>query len=113
MNSIFSSIEFRLLPSPNPPQPQHNLHIFHQIHLSPQTTYRFNSIKTNSILPTNSLILGNSTIPPAQSGDISVLLQTSGVLLIAYLIANFIFPEFIMKSYRSDDESEGKGGGGR
>ncbi|KGN45072.1 hypothetical protein Csa_016451 [Cucumis sativus] len=112
MNSIFSSIQFRLLPSPNPRQPQHNLHIFHQIYLPPQITHRFSSIKTNSILPT-SLILGNSTIPPSQSGDISVLLPISGVLLIAYLLANFIFPEFIMKSYRSDDENDGKGGGGR
>lgn len=79
--------------------------MFRHIYISPQT-YRFDSLRANAILPT-SLILGNSTIPPAQSGDVSVLLQTGGVLLIAYLIANFILPEFIMKSYRSD-ESDGK-----
>ncbi|XP_038897194.1 uncharacterized protein LOC120085329 [Benincasa hispida] len=113
MNCISSSIEFPPLRShlkPNRRQPQQNsppkknLHIFRHIYISPQT-YRFDSLKVNAI--PSSLILGNSTIPPSQSGDVSVLLQTGGVLLIAYLIANFILPEFIMKSYRSD-ESDGK-----
>ncbi|KAG6607795.1 hypothetical protein SDJN03_01137, partial [Cucurbita argyrosperma subsp. sororia] len=108
MNCITSAIELPVLRShfkPNRRQrKQNNSQSQPRIYISPQSN-RFASLTANAI--PNSLVLANSTIPPSQSGDVSVLLQTSGVLLIVYLIANFIVPEFIMKSY-STDESEGK-----
>ncbi|XP_022981640.1 uncharacterized protein LOC111480699 [Cucurbita maxima] len=107
MNCITSAIELPVLRShfkPNRRQrKQNNSQSQPPIYISPQSN-RFASLTANAI--PNSLVLAN-TIPPSQSGDVSVLLQTSGVLLIVYLIANFIVPEFIMKSY-STDESEGK-----
>ncbi|XP_052178858.1 uncharacterized protein LOC127792416 [Diospyros lotus] len=43
---------------------------------------------------------------PAKSGDISVLLQTSAVLLFAYGIANFVVPEIISRDLQFDQTSK-------
>ncbi|KAA8523660.1 hypothetical protein F0562_010083 [Nyssa sinensis] len=49
-----------------------------------------------------SLILGVTS--PAESGDITVLLQTSAVLLFVYWIANFVVPEIISKELQKPDD---------
>ncbi|KAB5560778.1 hypothetical protein DKX38_005735 [Salix brachista] len=51
-----------------------------------------------------SLILGVASEPRPR--DVSVLLQTGAVLLLAYGIANFIFPAFISNYYEFDKVSE-------
>ncbi|KAJ6926183.1 hypothetical protein NC651_010580 [Populus alba x Populus x berolinensis] len=51
-----------------------------------------------------SLILGVASEPRPR--DVSVLLQTGAVLLVAYGIANFIFPAFISDYYEFDKVSE-------
>ncbi|KAF9683760.1 hypothetical protein SADUNF_Sadunf04G0047900 [Salix dunnii] len=53
-----------------------------------------------------SLILGVASEPRPR--DVSVLLQTGAVLLLAYGIANFIFPAFISTYYEFDKVSEDK-----
>ncbi|KAK9938567.1 hypothetical protein M0R45_015296 [Rubus argutus] len=45
----------------------------------------------------NAIVLGVTS--PAKSGDISVLLQVGGVLLIAYLFSNFIVPNLISEYF--------------
>ncbi|XP_050218456.1 uncharacterized protein LOC126669141 [Mercurialis annua] len=62
------------------------------------------SIRANYVLTNIPLILAESS--PHQGGDISVLLPTGGVLLLAYGIANYVVPAFIIKSYDSDEESK-------
>ncbi|KAJ6766834.1 TRANSMEMBRANE PROTEIN [Salix purpurea] len=51
-----------------------------------------------------SLFLGVASEPRPR--DVSVLLQTGAVLLLAYGIANFIFPAFISNYYEFDKVSE-------
>ncbi|KAK9269467.1 hypothetical protein L1049_001242 [Liquidambar formosana] len=51
-----------------------------------------------------SLVLGVTS--PAKSGDISVFLQTSAVLLFMYWIANFVVPDIILKYFQLDKTSE-------
>ncbi|ONI13350.1 hypothetical protein PRUPE_4G216700 [Prunus persica] len=43
---------------------------------------------------------------PAKSGDISVLLQTGGVLFLAYLFSNFVVPILITKYFGFDKVGE-------
>ncbi|XP_057486418.1 uncharacterized protein LOC130772544 [Actinidia eriantha] len=42
----------------------------------------------------------------AKPGDVSVLLQTSTVLLFVYWIANFVVPDILMKDLQSDQTSK-------
>ncbi|KAK2990034.1 hypothetical protein RJ640_004712 [Escallonia rubra] len=58
--------------------------------------------RTKAINP--SMVLGAS--PPAATGDLSVLLQTSAVLLFAYWIANFVVPDIIAKDLQLDKAGE-------
>ncbi|KAK3025566.1 hypothetical protein RJ639_041044 [Escallonia herrerae] len=53
---------------------------------------------------TSSLVLGAS--PTAATGDLSVLLQTSALLLFAYWIANFVVPDIIAKDLQLDKSGE-------
>ncbi|KAJ7963782.1 Glutathione transport system permease gsiD [Quillaja saponaria] len=50
-------------------------------------------------------ILFAATSPP-KTGDISVFIQTSGLLLFVYWIANFVVPDLISKYYGFDKVSE-------
>ncbi|KAK8706027.1 hypothetical protein V6N13_049608 [Hibiscus sabdariffa] len=45
-------------------------------------------------------------IPPSQSGDIAVFLQTSALLLVVYFLANFVAPYFISKYFEFDKVGE-------
>ncbi|XAR56703.1 hypothetical protein NMG60_11037281 [Bertholletia excelsa] len=46
------------------------------------------------------------TTQPKPGGDLSVLLQTGGVMLFAYWITNFVVPRFISKDLQSNQTSE-------
>ncbi|KAF2285729.1 hypothetical protein GH714_007463 [Hevea brasiliensis] len=58
--------------------------------------------RTRAII--NPLILADTS--PSKGGDISVLLQTGGLLLFAYGITNFVVPAFISKQYELDEETK-------
>ncbi|XP_039026969.1 uncharacterized protein LOC120160686 [Hibiscus syriacus] len=45
-------------------------------------------------------------IPPSQSGDITVFLQTSALLLVVYFLGNFVAPYFISKYFEFDKVGE-------
>ncbi|KAL4271155.1 hypothetical protein GQ457_13G002120 [Hibiscus cannabinus] len=45
-------------------------------------------------------------IPPSQSGDITVFLQSSALLLVVYFLANFVAPYFISKYFEFDKVGE-------
>ncbi|GKV39571.1 hypothetical protein SLE2022_397050 [Rubroshorea leprosula] len=60
----------------------------------------FVHLRTKAI--TNSVVIGVTS--PAKSGDITVLIQTSVLLLGMYFIANFVAPYFISKYYGFDKE---------
>ncbi|XP_022716882.1 uncharacterized protein LOC111275664 [Durio zibethinus] len=47
-------------------------------------------------------------IPPSQSGDITVFVQTSAILLVVYFLANFVAPYFISKYFEFDKIDEDK-----
>ncbi|XP_057529043.1 uncharacterized protein LOC130807737 [Amaranthus tricolor] len=47
-----------------------------------------------------------TSIAVAKPADISVLIQTSALLISVYLIANFVVPQFISKSFELDKEAE-------
>ncbi|KAI8006082.1 hypothetical protein LOK49_LG07G03395 [Camellia lanceoleosa] len=64
--------------------------------------YQNTSLKTKAV--TNSLALGVSSV--AKPADISILLQTSAVLLFVYWIANFIVPDIILKDLQSNQASK-------
>ncbi|MCD7452445.1 hypothetical protein HAX54_016552 [Datura stramonium] len=49
------------------------------------------------------LLAANS--PAAAPRDLSVLLQTSGVMLFMYWITNFVVPQFILKDLQDDDST--------
>lgn len=46
-----------------------------------------------------------ATSPP-NSGDFSVIFQTSAVMLFMYWIANFVVPEFVMKDLQVDEANK-------
>ncbi|KAI3923803.1 hypothetical protein MKW92_006323 [Papaver armeniacum] len=54
---------------------------------------------------TCSLLLLDITSPPAASGDISVFLQTSALLVAVYLFSNFIVPDLIVKNLQKRNQS--------
>ncbi|RZC65689.1 hypothetical protein C5167_009376 [Papaver somniferum] len=54
---------------------------------------------------TSSLELIDITSSPAASGDISVFLQTSALLIAVYLFSNFIVPDLIVKNLQKRNES--------
>ncbi|CAN1149467.1 hypothetical protein LINPERPRIM_LOCUS38637 [Linum perenne] len=64
-----------------------------------------NTTRTQAMLNSylDSLVLGVAT---AKRGDISVLLPTGGLMLFFYVIANFVFPHFLMKYYKSEAAAE-------
>ncbi|KAI3986726.1 hypothetical protein MKX01_014264 [Papaver californicum] len=54
----------------------------------------------------SSLVLLDITSPPAASGDISVFLQTSVLLVAVYWFSNFIVPDLIVKNLQKTNESK-------
>ncbi|XP_042485227.1 uncharacterized protein LOC122065484 [Macadamia integrifolia] len=62
------------------------------------------SIRRTQALAASSLVLGAAS-PPASTGDVSVLLQMSAVLLMAYWISNFVVPDIISKALHFDKPS--------
>ncbi|XP_043692440.1 uncharacterized protein LOC122642890 [Telopea speciosissima] len=63
------------------------------------------SIMNTRALTVSSLAQGVSS-PPAASGDVSVLLQMSAVLLMAYWITNFVVPDIISEALQFDKPSK-------
>ncbi|OMP04375.1 hypothetical protein COLO4_09684 [Corchorus olitorius] len=72
--------------------------------LQQQNVHSIVSLRTNAISH-NSLFVG-ANIPPSQSGDITVFLQTSALLLVVYFLANFVAPYFISKYFGFDKVGE-------
>ncbi|KDP39152.1 hypothetical protein JCGZ_00909 [Jatropha curcas] len=105
MKCIFHSSFPLLYPYPNQPFNTHKL-------LCPSTQTKLAHttipVRTRVIATatTTPLILVTDTFPANSNGDISVLLQTGGLLLFVYGIANFVFPAFISKSLEFDKETE-------
>ncbi|KAK6230238.1 hypothetical protein QUC31_001756 [Theobroma cacao] len=66
--------------------------------LQRQTVNAFVPLRTNS----HSI----AAIPPSQSGDVTVFLQTSALLLVVYLLANFVAPYFISRYFEFDKVGE-------
>ncbi|KAL1537789.1 hypothetical protein AAHA92_30270 [Salvia divinorum] len=56
---------------------------------------------TTAALP---CIILAATAPPA--GKLSVLLQTGGVCLVAYWVANFVVPGIVLKDLQSKEKEE-------
>ncbi|MCL7040588.1 hypothetical protein MKW94_028490 [Papaver nudicaule] len=56
--------------------------------------------------PASSLELLDITSPPAASGDISVFLQTSALLVGVYWVSNFLVPDLIVKNLQKRNESK-------
>ncbi|KAF8391530.1 hypothetical protein HHK36_023835 [Tetracentron sinense] len=54
---------------------------------------------------TSSLVVGVTSSPPA-SGDLSVFIETSALLLLFYWIANFVVPDMISKYPQSEKPKE-------
>ncbi|CAN0901007.1 hypothetical protein LINGRAHAP2_LOCUS21159 [Linum grandiflorum] len=65
-----------------------------------------NTTRTQAMLNSyiDSLVLGVATT--RRGGDISVLLQTGGVMLFFYVLSNFVVPSFLMKYYESEAADE-------
>ncbi|KAL8462513.1 hypothetical protein ACS0TY_033518 [Phlomoides rotata] len=65
-----------------------------------------NSLSSSSginALPSTILLATTSSLPTAK---LSVLLQTSAVCLIAYWVANFVVPNFILKDFQSNNTDD-------
>ncbi|CAL9017683.1 unnamed protein product [Prunus brigantina] len=70
--------------------------------LAAQRQQHFPSLRTKAMH--NDIALAVTS--PAKSGDISVLLQTGGVLFVAYLFSNFVVPILITKYFGFDKVGE-------
>ncbi|KAJ0046984.1 hypothetical protein Pint_04099 [Pistacia integerrima] len=68
-------------------------------------TRKFPSLRAFAVTDSYYTLVLAATSPP-KSGDISVFLQTSAVMLLVYLIANFLVPSIISKSLELDEEKE-------
>ncbi|XP_044480939.1 uncharacterized protein LOC123207511 [Mangifera indica] len=95
-------------------------------HLNPKHTNNdellrlFRSIKPTRLTPTFTSLRAGSAISdshysvvlaatnPPKSGDISVILKTSAVMLFMYFIANFFVPSIISNSKSSEFDEEKK-----
>ncbi|KAG6393752.1 hypothetical protein SASPL_144321 [Salvia splendens] len=71
-------------------------------HPSPPLPLRLRlHLTTTAALP---CIILAATAPPA--GKLSVLLQTGGVCLVAYWVANFVVPGIVLKDFQSKEKEE-------
>ncbi|PPR90495.1 hypothetical protein GOBAR_AA30187 [Gossypium barbadense] len=72
---------------------------------SPNLVLQTRNVNSRTNATSNPLFIA-AKVPPSQSGDITVFLQTSALLLVVYFLANFVAPYFISKYFEFDKIGE-------